>query len=140
MEIDEEKKNFPAKLENLHDMMVFVAESAKKQSLEDKNIEEIILAVEEAVANIIKYAYPNSDGDIEIRCSPEGNSGIGITIIIKDKGIPFNPLEHDEEIDVSAPIEEREIGGLGIFMMQKIMDHVLYSRENDSNILTMTKK
>ena len=62
-----------------------------------------------------------------------------MTLVIKDNGTPFNPLERDEP-DISLSADDREIGGLGIFITKKTMDTVNYSYENGQNILTMTKK
>ena len=62
-----------------------------------------------------------------------------MTLVIKDNGVPFNPLEKSEP-DISLSADEREIGGLGIFITKKTMDTVSYTYENGENILTMTKK
>ena len=62
-----------------------------------------------------------------------------MTLIIKDNGTPFNPLERDEP-DITLSADEREIGGLGIFITKKTMDTVNYTYENGQNVLTMTKK
>jgi len=137
MEHYEEKRVFPAQLENLHPMMAFIAESSRKKGFDDKTVEKILLAAEEALVNVISYAYPDSPGDIEIICSVKDDDMI---FVFKDNGVPFNPLEDVEEVDVTAPLEERSIGGLGVFMIKQVMDDVSYQRENDMNILSMTKR
>ena len=105
---------------------------------------KIVLAIEEAVANVINYAYPKGElGDIEIdilAVSPANDHMQGdITVIISDSGKPFNPLEQ-QDVDVSQAIDDRQVGGLGIYLYQKLMDTVLYNRTDDGrNVLTLTK-
>ena len=103
---------------------------------------KILLAVEEAVANVINYAYPKGElGNIEIDIlsmpPTEAQEG-DITIIITDNGKPFNPLTHGD-IDVEQAIDNRQIGGLGIHLYQQLMDSVIYDRKEDKNILTLSK-
>ena len=125
----------PALIENLEKMLEFIRRGAEEIGFDRSLINKIGLACEEALVNIIKYAYPNGEGDIEIgyECS-DNNSGIVITII--DSGKEFDPLAKAEpKLDI--PVEERPIGGLGIFMIISIMDKVIYKRENGQNILTL---
>ena len=95
------------------------------------------LALEEAVANVIQYAYPaGSDGLVDIEaiiCPGE------LKLIISDSGVPFDPTAAPE-VDITLSAEERPIGGLGIFLVRQIMDTVSYLRAEGKNILTMTKK
>jgi sigma-B regulation protein RsbU (phosphoserine phosphatase) len=105
---------------------------------------KIVLAIEEAVSNVINYAYPKGElGDIEIdilAVSPANDHMQGdITVIISDSGKPFNPLEQ-QDVDVSQAIDDRQVGGLGIYLYQQLMDTVLYNRTDDGrNVLTLTK-
>ena len=95
------------------------------------------LALEEAVTNVIMYAYPEgTDGTVDI--ITEANDGL-LTFIIKDSGKAFDPTQK-EDADVTLSAEERQIGGLGIFLVKQIMDTVNYQRINGQNILTLTKK
>lgn len=98
----------------------------------------INLALEETVSNIIFYAYPQGEtgNDITVRYEREGDT---IIFTIFDRGIPFDPTKK-EEADVSLSAEEREIGGLGIFLVNKIMDSMEYRRIGNENILRLTKK
>jgi serine phosphatase RsbU (regulator of sigma subunit)/anti-sigma regulatory factor (Ser/Thr protein kinase) len=130
-----ERLVFPAKLENLPHMFAFIREGAGRQGFVHEHIDKIQLACEEALVNVISYAYPKAPGDIEITYL---NSTSYLEICIIDAGIPFDPLSLPEP-DIHKPIEERTIGGLGIFMMKKIMDEVRYERKGDRNILTLTK-
>jgi len=95
------------------------------------------LVIEELAVNIADYAYPDGgDGylDVLIDKTPET-----ITITFKDGGTPFNPLERKMP-DVDLPLEERGIGGLGIFLTVKQMDEVKYDYCNNENVLTIMKK
>lgn len=98
----------------------------------------ITVAIEEALMNIISYAYPEGNGEfsLEIRKDEECGSAV-ITIV--DHGIPFDPLSRRDP-DVTAPAEDRDIGGLGIFLLKKTMDDVRYSFENGENILVLRKE
>ena len=97
---------------------------------------QIKLALEEAVTNVILYAYPDKkDQDIRIDMSCENKR---LTIVITDTGIAFNPLERQEP-DLTLSLEERPIGGLGIFLVKQLMTEVTYSHSDGKNILTMTK-
>lgn len=98
---------------------------------------EIKLAVEEVVTNIILYAYPDEKGqDIGIDLSYEKRR---LTIILTDHGIAFNPLEK-EEPDLTLSLDERPIGGLGIYLAKQLMTTVRYNRSAGKNILTMIKE
>jgi sigma-B regulation protein RsbU (phosphoserine phosphatase) len=103
-----------------------------------------MLAVEEAVANIINYAYPKESlGRIEIElqgrsASCKGQKG-DLTVTITDFGEPFDPTAR-QEVDVTKNIEKRQIGGLGIYLYLKLMDSCIYQRTEDGrNVLIMTK-
>ena len=130
------KLTFPAKLEYLESMLKFVRNVAEKLSFGGKEINQIQIAAEEVLANIISYAYPNEGGSIEITCDIE--EGKRLVIQTVDWGVPFDPLSLPDP-DIEAPIEERDIGGLGVFMMRQIMDEVSYKREGERNILTLAK-
>ena len=94
------------------------------------------LALEEAVVNVMNYAYPkHQTGNIYIEAYAEESH---IQFIITDNGIPFDPTQESEP-DITASIEDRSIGGLGIFLVTHLMDKVEYKRENDKNILTLKK-
>jgi anti-sigma regulatory factor (Ser/Thr protein kinase) len=94
------------------------------------------LVIEEAVSNIIFYAY-NDDSKHEIRITVSLENS-RITIKITDDGNPFNPLAQ-EQPDINLPAEVRPVGGLGIFLISQIMDEMKYNRNKNKNILTLTK-
>ena len=125
---------FPARLENLRKCIETVTLFAVSAGVaKDKTI-QLELALEEALVNIFKYAYPDAaDGMVEITCDETGRDKIKIEI--RDNGVPFNVLSHPEP-DTSVPLSERKIGGLGIFLIKKTIDELSYRREEVSNILT----
>lgn len=96
----------------------------------------INLVIEEALSNIIFYAFPDKDQhEIKVLLTLDNNQ---LTIKITDNGIPFNPLSQQQP-DISLPVEERPIGGLGIFLISQIMDKMHYTRRNNQNILKLNK-
>lgn len=131
-----QKLVLPAKLENLNAMLEFIIEEARNKRFDDKKIYQVRLVAEEVLVNIISYAYPGKNGDIEITLMPEESKGLKVEV--RDSGIPFDPLSRPDP-DINAPIEERDIGGLGVYLMRKLMDEVNYKREGDRNILTFIK-
>lgn len=128
----------PATMEHFQDMMSFVRSHAETAGFDDAGINQIALASEEVFINVIHYAYPETEGDLEIEVREPAGAG-GIEIMVRDSGVAFNPLQR-ETPDISAPAEDRPIGGLGIFMVQQIMDAVGYERRDAENVFTMTKR
>jgi anti-sigma regulatory factor (Ser/Thr protein kinase) len=101
-----------------------------------KEFSTLRLICEELVVNVVDYAYPeDAAGYLDVEIEREDNS---ILIRFKDGGTPFNPLAR-EMPDVTLPLEERRIGGLGIFLTVKKMDEVLYDYVNNENVLTIKK-
>lgn len=126
----------PAKLDSLGKIMETITGSAGQHGADINKTSHIELALEEALVNVFSYAYPAGTGEVEVRCSLKEKNKFIMEII--DSGPPFNPLSEDEP-DLTANIDERKIGGLGIFFIKQLMDHIEYTRENDCNILTITK-
>jgi len=126
----------PAKLDSLYDSMHFVSSCAREHGFSNERVSEIELALEEVLVNIFKYAYKDSglDGDVEITCKLADAQSF--VIEIADSGIPFD-IFSSREPDVTADIDERQIGGLGIFFVKRLMDDVRYRREEGRNILTL---
>ena len=96
------------------------------------------LSIEEAVENIVRYAYDGGIGWLEAGTSLDHDTLV-LTVELRDAGVPFNPLEQPEP-DITAKAEDREIGGLGIYLCKKLMDSISYRYENGNNVLTMTKR
>lgn len=96
------------------------------------------LSIEEAVENVVRYAYEGGIGWLEVGTSLDHDSLV-LTVELRDAGVPFNPLEAPDP-DVTLPANEREIGGLGIFLCKQMMDTLNYKYEEGNNVLTMTKR
>ena len=131
-------KTFPAKVEALSDVLGFVDETLESYECSMKIQTAIGVAVEEVFVNIAHYAYGEGEGDMTLGIDFDVESR-EITFRMTDKGTPFDPLKKPDP-DITLSAEEREIGGLGIFITKKTMDSVTYAYENGKNILTMTKK
>ena len=117
-------------------MTEFVEKTAEQAHLDPSVTMSLTLAIEEAVANIMKYAYPEGEvGPIEINATINEGS---LSFTIKDSGTPFDPTQV-KKADITLSAEDREIGGLGIHLIRNIMDTVEYHHTSDQNILTLTK-
>jgi anti-sigma regulatory factor (Ser/Thr protein kinase) len=126
----------PARLDSLHRIIHMVSGCTKEQRFSKQRISEIEIAVEEALVNIFEYSYAEENGNVEVVCKLDAGNFV---IEIIDSGIPFNILTAKEP-DITSGISERSIGGLGIFLIRKLMDDVRYRREGDRNILTLVVK
>lgn len=132
------KINLPAKIENMERLIDFILENIKKYNSDKKFLYQMQLASEEIIVNVINYAYPDKEGDIIIEMEiNEQNKEITIKII--DWGLHFDPLQK-EDPDINVEIENRNIGGLGVYMVKNIMDELKYERIEGKNILLMKKK
>ena len=124
----------PANLENLPQLIESVSMCAKKQGFNPGKVTEIEIALEEALVNIINYAYQNNFGDIKVTCFFDDANRF--TITIEDTGVHFDVLSVGQP-NITGKISERKVGGLGIFFIRKLMDGVLYQRKGNKNILTL---
>lgn len=123
--------------DNLGIVTDFVNEQLESTGCSMKVQMQIELAVEEVFVNIASYAYNPDTGPaiVRVEVKPDG-SAVMITFI--DHGIPYDPLaKADPDVTISA--EDRQIGGLGIFLVKKNMDDIRYEYVNGSNILTIEK-
>jgi len=127
-----------AALENIGSVMEFVDAELEMLDCPVKAQTQIDISVDEIFSNIARYAYEPDEGEATVRFAfSESDRVVSLTFI--DCGIPYNPLEK-EDPDVSLSIEEREVGGLGIFMVKKSMDEMDYHYQDGQNILTVRKK
>ncbi len=126
-----------AKTDNLDRVTAFLDEQLESMGCSMKIQIQLDVAVEEIFVNIASYAYESGTGDAVIRISHEDNPDRAVITFI-DEGIPYDPLAK-EDPDVSLSAEEREIGGLGIFMVKKTMDDMKYQRLDGKNVLTLVK-
>lgn len=99
---------------------------------------KIRLSIEEAVENVVRYAYEDGHGWIEVGTDLD-KDGLMLTIVLRDAGVPFNPLAKDDP-DITLGVDDREIGGLGIFLCKNLMDDINYNYSEGCNVLTMKKK
>ena len=131
-----QERTFEAKVENLDQALAFVDECLEPLGASMKAQMQIDVAVEELFVNVASYAYAPGIGPITLRVEPEDGA---VTITLVDRGTPYDPLEKADP-DVTLSAEDRQIGGLGIFMVKKSMDAMEYRREDGCNILTIRKK
>ena len=131
-------KTFSSNLGNLENICNFVTVYARKAGLDDRQVYAVQLAVDEAATNIIEHGYRCSgQGDVEITCKSEKD---GLRVILHDHAPPFDPDEIPEPA-TDVPLEELKPRGLGIFLMRKMMDEVIYQFDADSgNTLTLIKR
>lgn len=120
---------------NLPMLLDFARERIRGKGFDDDTAGKLELAVEEILVNVISYAYPEKPGKVRIAFSE--NNANGFVIEIRDSGIPFDPL-NAPEADTHSSLDDRKIGGLGIFFMRKVVDVAHYRYENGQNILTLT--
>ena len=99
---------------------------------------KIELSIEEAVENVVQYAYEGGIGWLEAGTSLDDKSLI-LTIELRDAGMPFNPLEK-EDPDITLSADERPVGGLGIYICKSMMDSIDYRYEDGNNILVLKKR
>jgi serine/threonine-protein kinase RsbW len=130
-------RHFFASLDQLHEMLLWIREEAAKMGFDSSELYKIELAAEEAIVNVIHHSYGNQKGKVEIAVDSLPDR---LQITISDEGAPFNPLAKKTKKDLGAPLEEREMGGLGLFFIRKCLDEVSYQRKNNQNILTLIKK
>ena len=128
------KIRLPAKPENLGKFLEFVSCLAGQYGFPAAAAKEIELAAEEALINIIHYAYPEKTGEVEIRYKKDDDTSLKLEIV--DNGIPFDPLSLSDP-DLTANVSDRKVGGLGVMFIREMTDDVHYRRDGDANVLTL---
>ena len=115
----------------------FIDSVAEEAGIDFATAMSLNLALEEAVVNVMQYAYPKgTHGTVDIRAVAAGEM---LKLIISDSGTPFDPTKK-EVVEVTQDRETRQIGGLGIHLIREIMDSISYEYANGKNVLTMCKK
>lgn len=127
----------PATIEELDHVREFVENELEAQGISLRIQMQISIAVEEIYVNIARYAYHPEIGQATVRCAVGGDP-LQVTIQFLDSGKPFDPLARPDA-DTTLSAEERGIGGLGILMVKKSMDDVIYEYRDGCNILTLKK-
>ena len=130
-------QTFKAELNSLSKILSWVCDELQKAQLNKKEIKKIQVALEEAIVNIIQYAYDGKNGLIQVFFKLEKDY---VELVLEDQGIAFNPLKQKYTDNVSDNLDERKIGGLGILFMHKLMDELTYSRVSGTNTLKLKKK
>ena len=124
-------------VEEVPRMSEFIEAFCEDSGLDMSATMRLNLAIEEAVVNVIAYAYPpGRRGDVTVEAASGSDF---ITFVIRDNGVPFDPTAKGE-VDTTLPVEERPIGGLGIHLVRQIVDDISYKRLGDQNVLTIGKK
>jgi serine/threonine-protein kinase RsbW len=124
----------PARVEHLPQWRQFIADCARKQGVPSERMHGIELALEEAIVNVCRYAYPANTGEVEVVCTVDAQQCFIIEIV--DHGIPFDPLSLPTPV-FADDLAHRRLGGLGVFLIRHVMDDVTYRRENGQNILQL---
>lgn len=135
---ESEELEIEADIENLPEVMSFIEKRLEKTDCSLKDINQISVAAEEIFSNISHYAYAPETGAAYIRVETSEDP-ITVTLTFMDGGMPYDPLSK-EDPDVALSADEREIGGLGIFLVKNIMDDIEYKYENGKNILILKKE
>ena len=129
------KFNFKAKIQNVEAATDAVCSFLKEAAIKSIDRKKVSIAIDEIFSNISYYAFPDKTGDVSLICDWNKDSE-DFTLTFIDKGVPFNPLaKADPNTKLSA--EEREIGGLGIFVVRKFAKDMSYEYLKKSNILNV---
>ena len=126
-----------ASIDDIPVVSEFVESELTKLGCPMKTVFGINIAIDEVYSNIVKYGYGDRKGPVTVEVM-QNRRPRGVSLRFIDEGIPYNPLTK-EDPDITLSAEERNIGGLGVFMVKKTMDDVKYEFQNDRNILTITK-
>ena len=132
------EKTMQASLESIPEITGWVDQLLTKAGCTVKARRQIDVALDEILSNIARYAYPEKEGSMTVEIDMDEETGM-LSLTFRDEGVPFDPLAK-EEPDVTLGVRERAVGGLGIFLVKKMMDEVIYRREGKQNILRLYKK
>lgn len=130
--------SFPARTDSIPELTALIDTELEAVSCPLKNRMQLDVITDEVFSNICRYAYGAGAGDASVCFRFDGEKN-EVSLTFRDRGIPYDPLESPEP-DVTLSAEEREIGGLGIFLVKQLADGVRYERDGDTNVLTVTKK
>jgi anti-sigma regulatory factor (Ser/Thr protein kinase) len=128
---------FEADRERIGAMTSFVIAQAESRGLPPRRLLHLELALEEALVNICTYAYREPPREVTIRLLEEGSR---FSVELIDEGIPFDPLEEAPTPDLTADLDGRAVGGLGVLLIRRVTDEVHYRREGSRNVLALVLK
>lgn len=132
----ERRLTLPNDIETIPQLNEFIDNIAEEAGLDMSFTMSLNLALEEAVVNVMTYAYPKGTaGTVDIDIKTNGEQ---LTCVLSDSGTPFDPTQ-TPDADTTLSAEERPIGGLGIFLVRQIMDDISYQYVDNKNVLTLTK-
>ena len=127
----------PNDVQEVPQLATFVEEVCESHGVDMMTTMQMNLALEEAVVNVMSYAYPEgTKGYVDISALSENDC---LTFVISDSGKPFDPTTKGE-VDTTLPAEERSIGGLGIHLVKQLMDSIQYEYKDGHNVLTLKKR
>lgn len=127
-----------ALIQNVDEVTDFINEQLEEMGCSMRIQTQVDIAIDELFSNICRYAYGEGVGHAKVSVNElPGQNAVQITL--EDSGIPFDPLAK-EDPDVTLSLHERNVGGLGIFMVKKIMNDIQYEYRDGVNVLTITKK
>lgn len=135
-ESESTRKVFPATINAIGDVAIFLEHTLEHAGVPMIEAMRIQLAVEEAVTNVINHGYEGKNGDVSIQCDTLADT---IVITITDFGQAFDPTLIPPA-DVTADLDHRRIGGLGVYLIRTVMDEVSYIRVGNENRLRLVKK
>ena len=127
-----------ATLANLNTVQAFVEEQLEAAMCPIKAQMQIGVAVEEIFVNIAQYAYAPETGEASV-CVELSEDPPAVTIRFADRGVPYDPLARQDP-DITLPAEDRDVGGLGVFMTKQLTDEISYEYRDGQNVLTMIKR
>ena len=134
---DSDSLVLPAKRDAFVNLQSWLNQIADELALADKTRKHLLIVADEIFTNIANYGYPFGDGTAEVPV--DFNMATSeIVITFSDNGIAYNPLQVPPP-DFDSPLADREIGGLGVFVVKKLMDSVEYERREDRNVLILKK-
>ena len=126
----------PNDVQEVPKLAAFVDEICEAAGMDIATAMQMNLAIEEAVVNVMEYAYPaGTKGEVRIEAQVHDTY---VEFTLSDDGMPFNPTEKGE-VDTTLSAEERSIGGLGIMLVKHYMDSVIYKYVDSQNVLTLRK-
>ena len=127
----------PAERDAFATLKEWLSGIAMELKLEEKTRKQLLISADEIFTNIASYGYPREGGVAKVEVEIAVKAEI-LRMIFSDSGVEYNPLKNSSP-DLSKPLETRDVGGLGIFIVKKLMDSVEYKRENNQNILILEK-
>jgi serine/threonine-protein kinase RsbW len=125
----------PARLESMTKVRSFLRRKMRGWNLEAELADRVELAIEEALVNISRYAYPHQQGEVEVHCCRGGEGQLHLEI--RDGGLPYNPLKRARP-DPSQDLASRRVGGWGVELMRRMADDLQYNYAQGQNVLSLT--